>query len=145
ALSTSMEAQIKRQGHVWKQTFKQGVPDGPIKKVEPTDKTGTSITFYPDPSIFKETTKFEFDWVVDYLRHQAYLTKGVKTTVVDERSGQRCSFYFEGGIQSYVRHLNIGKETVGDKIFYVEKLAGDVMVEVALQYNDTFNEVVKAF
>lgn len=145
ALSTSMEAEIKRQGYVWKQTFQQGVPDGPIKKVEPTDKTGTSIKFYPDPSIFKETTKFEFDWVVDYLRHQAYLTKGVKTTVVDERTGQRCSFYFEGGIQSYVRHLNIGKETVGDKIFYVEKLAGDVMVEVALQYNDTFNEVVKAF
>src|SRR5690606_28886283 len=80
-----------------------------------------------------------------YIRHQAYLTKGIKTRVVDERTGQRCGFYFEGGIQSYVRHLNIGKEAIGDKVFYVEKQINDVMVEVALQYNDTYNEVVKPF
>jgi DNA gyrase subunit B len=145
ALSTQLHAEIRRQGHVFTQSYKVGVPEAPIKKGEKTDKTGTSITFYPDPTIFKETVTFDYEWVVDYLRHQAYLTKGIKTTVIDERSNQRCSFYFEGGIQSYVRHLNIGKETVGDKVFYVEKLAGDVMVEVALQYNDTYNEVVKAF
>jgi DNA gyrase subunit B len=145
ALSTQLHAEIKRQGHVFTQSYKLGVPDAPIKKGEKTDKTGTTITFYPDPTIFKETVTFDFDWVVDYMRHQAYLTKGFKTTVIDERTARRNSFYFEGGIQSYVRHLNIGKETVGDKIFYVEKLAGDVMVEVALQYNDTYNEVVKAF
>ncbi len=145
ALSTKLEAEIKRQGHVYTQSYQQGVPDSAIKKGEATDQTGTAITFYPDPTIFKETTTFDFEWVVDYLRHQAYLTKGIKTTVIDERSGKRCGFYFEGGIQSYVRHLNIGKETVGDKVFYVEKLAGDVMVEIALQYNDTYNEVVKAF
>ncbi len=145
ALSTKLTAEIKRQGHVFTQSYQRGAPDHAIKKGEATDETGTIITFYPDPTIFKETTTFDFDWVVDYLRHQAYLTKGIKTTVIDERSGKRCSFYFEGGIQSYVRHLNLGKEAVGDKVFYVEKLAGDVMVEVALQYNDTYNEVVKAF
>lgn len=145
ALSTKLFAEIKRQGNVFTQSYQQGMPDAPIKKGEATELTGTSITFYPDPSIFKETVEFDFDWVVDYLRHQAYLTKGVKTTVLDERTGRRCSFYFEGGIQSYVRHLNIGKENIGDKIFYVEKLMEDVMVEVALQYNDTYNEVVKAF
>ncbi|MFZ1323579.1 MAG: DNA topoisomerase (ATP-hydrolyzing) subunit B [Candidatus Saccharimonadales bacterium] len=145
ALSTKLFAEVKRQGHVYTQGYQIGVPDSPIKKGGKTDETGTSITFYPDASIFKETVAFDYEWVVDYLRHQAYLTKGVKTTVTDERTNQRCSFYFEGGIQSYVRHLNIGKETVGDKVFYVEKLAGDVMVEVALQYNDTYNEVVKAF
>jgi DNA gyrase subunit B len=145
ALSTELHAEVRQHGHVYTQSYKRGKPDSPIKKGEATDKTGTTITFYPDDTIFKEKPEFEYEWVVDYLRHQAYLTKGVKTTVIDERSGKRCGFYFEGGIQSYVRHLNLGKETVGDKIFYVEKLAGDVMVEVAMQYNDTFNEVVKAF
>jgi DNA gyrase subunit B len=145
ALSTELHVEVRRQGHVYRQSYKQGVPDGPVKKEEATDRTGTTTTFYPDGTIFKEMEDFSYEWVVDYLRHQSYLTKGVKTTVVDERTGERCSFYFEGGIQSYVRHLNLGKETVGDKVFYVEKLAGDVMVEVSLQYNDTFNEVVKAF
>lgn len=145
ALSTELHAEVRRQGHVYRQSYKKGVPDGPIKKGEATDETGTTITFYPDGTIFKDMEDFSYTWVVDYLRHQSYLTKGIKTTVIDERTGERCSFYFEGGIQSYVRHLNIGKETVGDKVFYVEKQAGDVMVEVALQYNDTFNEVVKAF
>lgn len=145
ALSTKLHAEVRRDGFVYTQSYQVGVPDAPIKKGEATSETGTIITFYPDASIFKETTEFEFEWVVDYLRHQAYLTKGVKTTVIDERTNKRCSFYFEGGIQSYVRHLNIGKETVGDKIFYVEKQIEDVMVEVAMQYNDTYNEVVKPF
>ncbi len=145
ALSTELHAEIRRQGYVFTQSYKVGVPDAPIKKGEKTDKTGTIITFYPDATIFKETVTFDYAWVVDYLRHQAYLTKGIKTTVIDERTNQRCSFYFEGGIQSYVRHLNIGKEGIGEKVFYVEKEAGDAMVEIALQYNDTYNEVVKAF
>jgi len=145
ALSTKLVAEVKRQGHVYRQEYAVGKPLTSIKKEEATTETGTSITFYPDPTIFKESIEFDYDWVVDYLRHQSYLTKGVKTTVIDERTGRRCSFYFEGGIQSYVRHLNMGKETVGDKVFYVEKQIQEVMVEVALQYNDTFNEVVKAF
>ena len=145
ALSTELHAEVRRQGHVYRQSYKQGVPDSPIKKGEATDVTGTTITFYPDGTIFKEMEDFSYDWVVDYLRHQSYLTKGIKTTVIDERTGRRCSFYFEGGIQSYVRHLNFGKETVGDKVFYVEKEIGDGVVEIALQYNDTFNELVKPF
>lgn len=145
ALSTELHAEVRRQGHVYRQSYKKGVPDGPIQKGEATDKTGTIITFYPDGTIFKDMEDFSYEWVVDYLRHQSYLTKGIKTTVIDERTGERQSFYFEGGIQSYVRHLNIGKEAVGDKVFYVEKQMDDVMVEVALQYNDTFNEVVKPF
>jgi DNA gyrase subunit B len=145
ALSTELHAEVRREGHVYRQSYKQGVPDSPIKKGEATDKTGTIITFYPDGTIFKDMEDFSYDWVVDYLRHQSYLTKKIKTTVIDERTGKRCSFYFEGGIQSYVRHLNLGKEPVGDKVFYVEKEIGDGVVEVALQYNDTFNEIVKPF
>ncbi len=145
ALSTELHAEVRRQGHVYRQSYKMGVPDSPIKKGEVTDKTGTTITFYPDGTIFKEMEDFSYEWVVDYLRHQSYLTKGIKTTVIDERTRERCSFYFEGGIQSYVRHLNLGKEPVGDKVFYVEKEVGDGVVEIALQYNDTFNEIVKPF
>jgi DNA gyrase subunit B len=145
ALSNELHAEVRRQGHVYRQSYHRGAPDTPIKKMEATERTGTTITFYPDDSIFKDMEDFSYDWVVDYLRHQSYLTKGIKTTVIDERTGERCSFYFEGGIQSYVRHLNLGKETVGDKVFYVEKQIDEVMVEVALQYNDTFNEVVKPF
>lgn len=146
ALSTKLIAEVVQDGQLHRIEFAQGASVAPLKKLGKIDRPdGTLITFYPDPTIFKETVEFDYEWVVDYLRHQAYLTKGVKTTVIDERNGQRCSFYFEGGIQSYVRHLNIGKETVGDKIFYVEKEVGDAMVEVALQYNDTFNETVKPF
>ncbi len=145
ALSTNLNAIVKREGYTWTQEYEQGQALSPIKKGEATDETGTSITFYPDPVIFKETVVMEYDWVVDYLRHQSYLTKGVKTMVVDERTGQKYGFYFEGGIQSYVRHLNVGKETVGDKIFYVEKPIEDAVIEVALQYNDSFTETVKPF
>ena len=81
--------------------------------------------------------EFDYKWVVNYLRHQAYLTKGIYTSVRDERTGERMAFYFEGGIQSYVKHLNIGKEVVADDIFYVENQVEDSMVEVAIQYNDT--------
>jgi DNA gyrase subunit B len=122
------------------------VPIGDVKKVGKTDRPrGTSITFYPDPTIFKETIEFDYQWVLDYLRHQAYLTKGIKALVTDERTGQRYAFYFEGGIQSYVKHLNIGKEVVSDDIFYVERQVEDCMVEVAVQYNGSYTETVKAF
>ena len=145
ALSTKLIAVVKKDGYVWSQEYELGKPLSEIKRGEATSETGTIITFYPDPAIFKESIELDYDWVVDYLRHQSYLTKAVKTMVIDERTGKKYGFYFEGGIQSYVRHLNIGKETVGDKIFYVEKAIDDVMVEVALQYSDAYTETVKAF
>jgi DNA gyrase subunit B len=121
------------------------VPTTELTKGKATDQTGTTITFYPDSSIFTTTVEFDYDWVVDYLRHQAYLTKGVKASVSDERTGQAYAFHFEGGIESYVRHLNAGKDAVDDEIFYIEKEVDDSMVEIALQYNDAFNETVMAF
>ena len=144
ALSSKFIAEIYRNGQSYWQQYEKGQPKSALKKTGQTDRTGTVITFWPDLSILHEEP-YEYDWVLDYLRHQAYLTKGVRTTLVDERTGSRCSFYFEGGIQSYVRHLNYGKEVIGDKIFYAEKTVNDVAVEVALQYNDMFNEQVKAF
>jgi DNA gyrase subunit B len=144
ALSTKLVAEVKRDGFTWHQEYKRGDPLTPVKKGESTDETSTTITFYPDETIFSET-KFDYDWVVNYLRHQAYLTKGVKASVSDERTGQSYAFYFEGGIESYVRHLNQGKEPVDEDIFYVEKAVKEAMVEVALQYNDSFSETVMAF
>jgi len=146
ALSTKFIAEVVQKGILYRLEFERGVPQGDLKKIGKTDRpTGTSITFYPDPTIFKESVDLDYEWVLDYLRHQAYLTKGIKATVSDERTGKRFGFYFEGGIQSYVKHLNIGKETVADEIFYVERQVEDCMVEVAIQYNETYNEVVKPF
>jgi DNA gyrase subunit B len=144
ALSEKLIAQVHKNGNIYQQTYSRGVATTKLEVVGKTDRTGTTISFWPDSSIMQETV-FDYDWVVDYLRHQAYLTKGVRTSVFDERSGQEYCFYFEGGIQSYVRHLNIGRDVVGDKIFYVDKQVDDVGIEVALQYNDSFNETVKAF
>lgn len=146
ALSTHMIAEVVQKGELYRIEFERGATTAPFKKVGKTDRpTGTTITFYPDPTIFKETVTFDYRWVVDYLRHQAYLTKGVFVSVRDERSKQRASFYFEGGIQSYVKHLNIGKEVVSDNVFYVEKQIEDSVVEIAVQYNDSFIETVKPF
>lgn len=145
ALSTRMIAEVRKNGKIYRQEYATGVPQTDLEVVGKSDTTGTTITFYPDPTIFKETVNFDYKWVVNYLRHQAYLTKGIYTSVVDERTGERKAFYFEGGIQSYVKNLNIGKDVLSDDIFYVEKQVEDCMVEIAVQYNDTYVEVVKPF
>lgn len=146
ALSTTMIAEVVQEGQLYSIEFERGATKVPFKKVGKTDrKNGTTITFYPDPTIFKETIEFDYDWVVDYLRHQAYLTKGAYVSVVDQRTNKRAAFYFEGGIQSYVKHLNIGKDVTTDNIFYVEKMVEDSMIEIAVQYNETYVELVKPF
>ena len=145
ALSTRMIAEVRKNGKIYRQEYAIGVPQTELEVVGKSDDSGTTITFYPDPTIFKETVNFDYKWVVNYLRHQAYLTKGIHTSVIDERTGERKAFYFEGGIQSYVKNLNIGKDVLSDDIFYVEKQVEDCMVEIAVQYNDTYAEVVKPF
>jgi len=145
ALSTRMIAEVRKNGKIYRQEYATGVPQTELEVVGKSDGSGTTITFYPDPTIFKETVNFDYKWVVNYLRHQAYLTKGIHTSVIDERTGERKAFYFEGGIQSYVKNLNIGKDVLSDDIFYVEKQVEDCMVEIAVQYNDTYAEVIKPF
>ena len=146
ALSTKLIAEVSRDGQLYRMEFEQGVIRGQLQKLGKTDRPqGTTITFYPDPTIFKESIEFDYKWVVNYLRHQAYLTKGVYVSVNDERTDERQAFYFDGGIQSYVKHLNIGKDVLSTNIFYVEKLIEDSMIEVAVQYNDSFAEIIKPF
>lgn len=146
ALSTGMIAEVYRDGKTHHIEFDTGKPTTELQVTKGSPRpSGTSITFYPDPAIFKETTTFDYNWISNYARHQAYLTKGVLITVADERTGAHESFYFEGGIKSYVKRLNQGKELLSDDIFYVEKQVNDSMVEIALQYNDSFAETMKPF
>ena len=145
ALSTHMVAEVYRDGKINHIEFDLGKTEKPLEVIGKTDRQGTSITFYPDPTIFKETTTFDYKWVASYARHQAYLTKGILISVIDERTGEKESFYFEGGIKSYVKRLNNGKEVLSDDIFYVEKQIEDSEVEIAVQYNDSFAETMKPF
>ncbi len=145
ALSNKLIAEVSKDGKLYRQEYAKGVPLAPIAVVGKSIKNGTTITFYPDETIFKETVEFDYEWVVNYLRHQAYLTKGIYVDVRDQRTNARQAFYFEGGIKSYVKHLNIGKDVVADDVFYVERQIEDSVVEVAVQYNDTFTEIVKPF
>lgn len=144
ALSSRLIAEVYRDGVAYRQEFAKGASQGQIQKVGPTKEQGTRITFWPDTSIMADQP-FEYGWVIDYLRHQAYLTKGVRTSVVDDKTGKKYSFYFEGGIKSYVKHLNLGKDVVDDDVFYVDKVIDDVQIEIAVQYSEAFTETVKAF
>lgn len=146
ALSTKLIAEVVRNKDLYRIEFSRGKTTSPLKKVGKTDRpNGTTITFYPDANVFKETVDFDYKWVVNYLRHQAYLTKGVYTSVYDERTQDRQAFYFEGGIKSYVKNLNRGKDVLGDEIFYVDKQVSDSIVEISVQYNDSYIETVKPF
>jgi len=144
ALSTKLIITVDRDGKRFQQEYLQGVPQGDLKVIGKSDKTGTTIEFYPDETIF-EATKFNYETILDRLRHAAYLTKGIRTSLIDERTGSRYSFYFEGGIKSYVTHLNLGKEVVDDDVFYVDKQVEDSQIEIALQYTDAFSETIKQF
>ena len=144
ALSSKLTARVFLGGKIYEQVYERGVPLSDVKVVGKTDKRGTEITFYPDDTIF-ETIKFNSETILDRLRHAAYLTKGIHTSFEDENTGERYGFYFEGGIQSYVKHLNLGKDVIDEDVFYVEKDVEDSQVEIALQYSDAFSETVKAF
>lgn len=144
ALSSNLVVKVYQDGKEYQQEYELGAPKTDLKVVGTTDRNGTEITFYPDGSIF-ETTEFDYDTILDRLRHQAYLTKGVKTSIFDEKTGKRYSFYFEGGIQSYVKHLNLGKEAIDDDVFYIEKEVKEASIEISLQYTDTYVETIKAF
>lgn len=144
ALSKRLIVTIYRDGKIFQQEYERGVPLADLKVVGKSDLTGTTIEFYPDDTIF-ETTKFNYETILDRLRHAAYLTKGIHTSLADERTGSRYSFYFEGGIKSYVTHLNLGKEVVDDDVFYVDKTVEEAQIEIAAQYTDAFSETIKQF
>jgi DNA gyrase subunit B len=145
ALSSWMRVESARDGSVWSQEYVRGKPKTPVKKIGPSGgRRGTTTQFLADSEMF-ETIDYSFDTISQRLRESAYLTKGVWITLRDERVDRERSFYFEGGLMSFVRHLNRNKEALHQRPIYVEKREGTTTVEVALQYNDTYTENVLAF
>ena len=147
ALSEYLKAEIRRDGKLWEQEYKTGAPVKAAKVIGKSTETGTTITFKPDSTIF---TELEFSWgkILDRLRQQSYLTKGITLNIIDERKDHRpkkYKFYFEGGIKSYIKSLHRAKNVKNDTIFYIDKEVEGNKIEVALQYNDEFNETVLAF
>ncbi len=144
ALSEHLRVESARDGFVWAQEYVRGKPTMSVTKVGPSgDRRGTTTTFLADKQVF-ETTEYSFETISQRVRESAYLTKGIWITLIDERTDRERSFYFEGGLQSFVRHLNRNKEGLHRPI-YVEKREGQTSVEVALQYNDSYTENVLAF
>jgi DNA gyrase subunit B len=146
ALSNYVKAEVKRDGKLWMQEYKRGKPQGKVRPDGAARGTGTTITFEPDGEIFT-TLEFKLDYILDHLRQQAYLTKGVRIVIDDHRTKPHTSysFYFEGGVASYVKHLNHTKEPKHENVFYVEKESDKVTVEAALQYTDDYKETVFSF
>ncbi|MBU1126500.1 MAG: DNA topoisomerase (ATP-hydrolyzing) subunit B [Patescibacteria group bacterium] len=146
ALSTDLEAEIHRDGQIWKQSFKRGVPTGKVKAVGKSKGTGTIIRFHPDQDVF-ETIEFNLETVIEHLRQQSYLTAGVHLEIFDDRGETSIpyGFYFEGGVASYVRHLNAKHEAKHANVFYVRKKYDDLEVEIALQYTTEFHDSVHCF
>jgi len=149
ALSSYLKATVYRNGEIWEQEYQYGKPLNPVKKIGQTDsnKHGTTITFRPDATIF-DTIEFKWGTILDHCRQQAYLTKGVTVKLHDRRPGHRhkdYNFYFEGGIKSYIKNLNRNNQVKNKTIFYAEKEINNVKIELALQYNDGYNEIILAF
>lgn len=148
ALSSRLKAQVRRDGKLYEQDYKIGKADGKLKTVGKASGTGTTITFKADPTIFS-VTEYDLTTVMDRMRQQAYLTKGVKISLADLRKDPDALatvYYFEGGIASYIRYLNRNKEAKHDQIFYVEKQFNEqIRVELSLQYVDDFKENLFAF
>ena len=148
ALSTDLTAEVKRDGKVYQQKYKIGKPQGPVKAVGKVDnddpnQTGTKVTFYPDATIFTHTD-FKLKTVLEHLRSQAYLTKGLHFKITDETTGISYQYYFEGGVVSYIRQVNRKKKVKTEPI-YITKVVDDILVELALQYTEEFDEVVLAY
>jgi len=145
ALSDWLDLEIWREGEVWEQSYEKGVPKGKLKASGKTKKTGTKITFHADPSIFT-TTNYSFDTLSQRLRELAFLNKGLKITLDDERAAnKKAEFRFAGGITEFVKHLNRGKGTLHDSPIYMEGKKDQVEMEIALQYNDSYAENIFAF
>jgi DNA gyrase subunit B len=145
ALSELLEVEVRRDGHVWRQTYERGAPQAPIAQGEATAETGTKITFRPDAGIF-ETTDLDFSVLEQRLRETAFLTRGLRITIDDER-GEKASatFKYDGGIEDFVRYLNANKESIGRKVVYFEGDSDEGGVEVAMQWNTTYQESVFSF
>lgn len=147
ALSTRMEVEIKRNGKIYRQDYERGKTVTPLTVVGEAKKTGSKSIFWPDPEIFTETTEFDYDTLQHRLREMAFLNKGIKITLTDEREGKKKKevFHYEGGLKEFVKHLNSNKDALHEEVIYFEVMKKDMEVEVAMQYTDRYNELILSY
>jgi DNA gyrase subunit B len=144
ALSSWMKVVVDRDGFRYVQEYSRGHPKGPVETVGPSDRRGTTVTFLPDREIF-DNINYNYEILAQRFREAAFLTRGLSIRLLDERSNRETNFYFEGGIVSFVRHLNRSRPVIQSKPFYVRREADDATVEIALQYCDSLSESVFCF
>src|SRR5437870_1950623 len=144
ALSETLEVEIKRDGKVYQQRYKRGVPEAPLKEVGKSKERGTRVTFRPDTKIF-ETIDFSFDILSQRLRELAFLNKGVRITIEDERTQKKHELLYKGGIVSFVEHLNRAKTPIHPNVVYLQGEKEGIDVEIAMQWNDTYSENIFSF
>lgn len=146
ALSHKMQVWVHKDGKVYTQSYQRGVPDAQVEPTgEKTKRHGTIVRFWPDASMFT-TVIFDYETIRTRIRQQAYLTKGITLTLFNEFTDSKYRFFFEGGIESYIHHLNRSVEPIGEDVFYVDKNLDNVQVEIALQYKkDDYNERIISF
>jgi DNA gyrase subunit B len=146
ALSTNLEVQVHRDGNIYEIKFERGAVVKELEAIGTTDKTGTIVHFKPDGEIFTETLVYEFDILATRLRELAFLNRGIKITIKDTRvENKQNEYYYEGGIKSYVEHLNRTKEVIHDEPIFLEGERDGISVEVALQYNEGYTDSIYSF
>ncbi|NOV02777.1 DNA topoisomerase (ATP-hydrolyzing) subunit B [Paenibacillus planticolens] len=145
ALSEHLTVQVKRDGKIHEQEYRRGAPQYDVKVIGETEETGTQVTFQPDPEIFKETTEYDFDILQSRIRELAFLNKGIEINLIDERTDTVTTHMYEGGIISFVQHLNRNREVVNEMPIYVEGAKDNISIEIALQYNDSYTENIYSF
>ena len=145
ALSTSLDLRIFQNGQIYEQHYERGKPIDSLHVVGTTEKRGTRVQFTPDPEIFKETVEFNFDTLSARFRELAFLNKGLRITIEDERSNRSHDFFFEGGIISFVQHINAKKTPLFEEVIYGFKEEETYILECALQYNDGYGEQLISF
>ena len=147
ALSTHMEVEIKRNGNIYKQCYEKGKAVTKLEVIGESKKTGSKTTFWPDPEIFTETTVFDYNTLEHRLREMAFLNKGIKIVFKDEREGKKKSetYHYEGGIKEFVKYLNKNKDAIHEEVIYFEIIKETCEVEVAMQYTDSYSELVLGY
>ncbi len=147
ALSTKMEVEIKRNGKIYKQEYRRGKTVMPLTEVGESKKTGSKSIFWPDPEIFQESVEFDYETLQHRLREMAFLNKGIKITLTDERDGKKKKdvFHFEGGLKEFVKFLNNNKDPLHEEAIYFEISKKDMELEVAMQYTDRYNELILSY
>ncbi|TCS80829.1 DNA topoisomerase (ATP-hydrolyzing) subunit B [Tepidibacillus fermentans] len=146
ALSTWLEVIVKRDGKIHQQSYHRGVPDADLKVIGETNETGTTVSFLPDPEIFQETTEFNYETLKSRLRELAFLNRGIRIDLIDEREdGKKDHFFYEGGINSFVEFLNKNRNVLHPKPIYVSGSKDHIDLEISMQYNDSYSNNILSF